>query len=728
MDPTGSATAAHGRDTFDSTRSGRENDALLGWGRSSDASNMIPSTVGRGKGGSKLTGGSGERGGTAKYTEGPLGSGARSRMASYDSATTLGLSRRVSSRVRLESWEFPGWGSHFTMISPPGLATSDDKAHEAHEKLGEWHATAISGNDILSSVLYVTGLVTGFAGWLSPLCLLMVAGILYLYRFIYGEAISALPMNGGAYNVLINTTSKPAASFAACLAVISYIATGVVSAATAISYLQTLVPAAGLMACTIGLLFFFACLMTMGISESAGVALGMFVVHVFTLTAVCVLSALYAFFNVTILKENLQQDFPDVMVGGTVVAGTWYTAILFGVSSAMLGVSGFESSSQFVEEQAKGVFVKTLRNMQWGVAVFNPAICLLSLCVLPMEEIIQYKHSMLAIMAKRVGYWLGSCLGLPTPGLDLGEVFAFWVSLDAFVVLSGAVLTAYVGISGLLARMAKDRCLPQFILRKNEWRGTHHYIIFGFFLLATSQVLILQGDIATLAGVYTFSFLGVMTLFSVGTLLLKFKRPSLPREVTVSYGTTLVGITCVITAFIGNMLSKPEVVSWFLIYFMAVGFVVVLVFLRVRLLKIMLKFAGPVCLDSVTSSIKEQLHELQDEPYVFFCKQADTYVINKAILYVRDNEHTNRLIVVHCSNDVEGGTIKALSKHIEMFDTMYPKIKISLLTVTGTFSPGLIDWLSKELGVLKNKFFITCLDSVFKYKIQELGGVRVITH
>lgn len=44
------------------------------------------------------------------------------------------------------------------------------------------------------------------------------------------------------------------------------------------------------------------------------------------------------------------------------------------------------------------------------------------------------------------------------------------------------------------------------------------------------------------------------------------------------------------------MLSKPEVVSWFLIYFMAVGFVVVLVFLRVRMLKILLKFAGPMCL------------------------------------------------------------------------------------------------------------------------------------
>ncbi|CAN0552886.1 unnamed protein product, partial [Ectocarpus sp. 8 AP-2014] len=68
-------------------------------------------------------------------------------------------------------------------------------------------------------------------------CLLVFFG-----RFIYGEAISALPMNGGAYNVLINTTSKPVASFAACLAVISYIATGVVSAATAVSYLQVRVP------------------------------------------------------------------------------------------------------------------------------------------------------------------------------------------------------------------------------------------------------------------------------------------------------------------------------------------------------------------------------------------------------------------------------------------------------------------------------------------------------
>lgn len=76
------------------------------------------------------------------------------------------------------------------------------------------------------------------------------------------------------------------------------------------------------------------------------------------------------------------------------------------------------------------------------------------------------QHYMVAIMAKRVGYWMGECLGLEEPGINLGELFAFWVSLDAFIVLAGAVLTAYVGISGLIARMAKDRCLPQFMLKK----------------------------------------------------------------------------------------------------------------------------------------------------------------------------------------------------------------------------------------------------------------------
>ena len=43
--------------------------------------------------------------------------------------------------------------------------------------------------------------------------------------------------------------------------------------------------------------------------------------------------------------------------------GTALTALFFGYSSAMLGVTGFETSANFVEEQKPGVYPRTLRNM-----------------------------------------------------------------------------------------------------------------------------------------------------------------------------------------------------------------------------------------------------------------------------------------------------------------------------------------------------------------------------
>ncbi|CAM9785298.1 unnamed protein product [Chrysoparadoxa australica] len=669
------------------------------------------------------------------YTEQPLGRNpmARSRVASYDSAVPAPHSKRVSDRVRLASWEFPGWGSHFRMDMPV-KALMDHQRKPSHSKLGEWSATAISGNDILSSVLYVSGLVATSAGWLSPVCLLIVAGILYLYRHIYGEAISALPMNGGSYNVLLNSTSKGVASIGAVLAVISYTATGVVSAATAIEYLKNVLPSSveiNPLLCTCALLLFFAILMFWGIQESAGLALCIFILHTTTLTLLCIASAAYAVCNPGTFHTNLHTPLPDVMIAGTLVTGNWATALLVGTSTAMLGVSGFESSSQFVEEQAPGVFVKTLRNMWIGVAVFNPVICLMSFCVLQMDEIIEHKHSMLALLAHRVGYWWSDKLGfLDIGGVNLGQAFELLVSVDAFIVLAGSTLTAYVGITGLIRRMAMDRlCLPQSLLHTNSWRGTNHTIIFGFCALCWSQLFMLNGDVTLLSGVYTFSFLGVMLFFSLGCLLLKYKRPSLPREVNSSYLAIISGMTLVLIAYMGNVLSKAEVLPYFSLYCLGVGAFVLSMFMRVRVLRGLVSVISNMFPGSKSvHELREHINDLQNTPFLFFCKYDDLYVINKAVLYVKENEQTQRLLVVHCCDDPEASApvIKKLSEHIEMFDHIYPRIKISLLTIKGQFCPSLINWLSTELSVPKNMFFITCIDSVFKYKIQHLGGEDVV--
>ncbi len=59
--------------------------------------------------------------------------------------------------------------------------------------------------------------------------------------------------------------------------------------------------------------------------------------------------------------------------------GSIWMAIFFGFAASMLGISGFESSANFVEEQKPGVFPKTLKNMWIVVSILNPLMAFLAL-------------------------------------------------------------------------------------------------------------------------------------------------------------------------------------------------------------------------------------------------------------------------------------------------------------------------------------------------------------
>src|SRR3954452_16629450 len=132
------------------------------------------------------------------------------------------------------------------------------------KKLTQLPATAICGNDITSSCLYVSALTILYAGQYAWLALTIVAAVLFLFRKIYGEVVGALPLNGGAYNVLLNTTSKTNASVAACLTILSYMATAVISASEAMQYLHSLIGSVHVITATIILLTVFMVLVIMG--------------------------------------------------------------------------------------------------------------------------------------------------------------------------------------------------------------------------------------------------------------------------------------------------------------------------------------------------------------------------------------------------------------------------------------------------------------------------------
>lgn len=467
-----------------------------------------------------------------------------------------------------EDWEFAGWGDtqEINLPEPTEELLARNRAHGA-KSLGQLRATSIAGNDITSSCLYVAGICVLSAKLWAPISLLLVVFVLYLFRNIYAEVVTALPLNGGCYNVLLNSTSKLVASFAACLTIISYVATAVVSADSAVSYFNNLWNGFNPHWETIILLGLFAILNLIGISESANVALGIFLLHLVTMALLVVVCFVKLIQDPSVLVANWRDYHSDP---------NWLGDIFWGFSSALLGVSGFETSANYIEQQKDGVFPKTLRNMWLAVSIFNPLLSFLSLAILPLP-VAMAKENYPSLLAK-----MGSVAG--------GRWLSIVVSVDATLVLSGAVLTAYVGVNGLARRMSMDRCLPQFLMQENRLRRTNHFIIIGFFCITSSLYVIVGENVQTLAGVYTIAFLGVMSLFAIGNMLVKYKRKTLPREVKSSWIATIVGLIGVIAGLIGNILFNVTYLEYFALYFSVTVAIVMLMFVRIRLLKFMLYF------------------------------------------------------------------------------------------------------------------------------------------
>ncbi|MBL8205185.1 MAG: APC family permease [Blastocatellia bacterium] len=578
-------------------------------------------------------------------------------------------------------------------------------SHLQTHKLGEWKATAICGNDITSSCLYVSALCALYAGPYAPIALAAVAALLFLFRNIYTEVVTALPLNGGAYNVLLNTTTKGKASIAACLTLLSYLATAVISAYEAMHYAHNLWSGMNVFVATIVLLGFFAFLNLIGISESAIVAVLLFAIHIVTLTILVGSAGLMVSQDFSTMIANWQSPPPGGML----------KAVFFGFSAAMLGISGFESSANFVEEQKAGVFPKTLRNMWIAVAIFNPLISFLSLGVMPLQDIAANKEDLLAD------------IGLLTAGSWLQT----WVSVDATLVLSGAVLTSYVGVTGLVRRMTVDRCLPQFLLGENKWRATNHWIILLFFVLCCSVLIITKGKIEALAGVYTISFLGVMSLFAAGNMLLKIKRARLPRAARATWPAVVIALLAVLLGLAGNLQLNPEYVKVFAIYFAVALAVVGVMFLRVEILKAALAVTQTIIEEirainrQISHWLVGKIDQINSQSVIFFSKGDNLVTLNRAALYVLANEQTKRMRVIHCY-DEEQKIPPELPQQIAIIDRIYPELRIDLILVKGRFCPELIEQLSQRLNVPKNYMFLGTPGDHFPHNIAELGGVRLI--
>jgi amino acid transporter len=349
-----------------------------------------------------------------------------------------------------------------------------------------------------------------------------------------------------------------------------------------------------------------------------------------------------------------------------------------------------------------------------AVTVFNPAIALLALALMPIGDVGSHQEALLAHLAGTTG----------------GAWFASVVSVDAVLVLSGAVLTSFVGVNGLVRRMSLDRCLPQFLLKTNR-RGTTHRIIIGFLLLAVSVLLITGGELRALAGVYTLSFLGVMVLFGVGNLLLKINRARLPRPERASWPGTLLAIAALGAGLWGNVIMNPPYVGMFLEYFVPAVLIVSVMLGRIAILKATL-FVVRSAVGNVTaygkaigSMLQSKIDAINAQQLVFFTRGDQLSNLNNAIIYVRQNEHSNRLKIMTVVKD-EKDVPPKLRHDLAFLDEAYPEIDIEFVVLVGRFGPALIRELSEKWQIPMNLMFIGSPSGHLIYGLAELGGARLI--
>ncbi len=578
----------------------------------------------------------------------------------------------------------------------------------SHSKLDQFSSTAIAGNDILSSCLYVCGFTATFAGFYAPFVFFAVVLILYFYKHVYIEVVEALPLNGGAYNCLLNATSKTLAAVAGVMTILSYVATAVISAKTATEYLHTVLHQIPILPITGAIIVAFAILTIIGVKDSARVAKTIFVFHLFTLALFISLGLLNIFNN----GPGLLPDAWDKTQVLFQSEGA-FKMLFLALAASMLGITGFESSANFVEEQQPGVFRKTLRNMLIGVWIFNPLITFVILASLDLTTISAVKDFVLAESALAVG----------------GHALQYLVVADAFLVLSGAVLASYVGATGLLYRMTLDHCLPSSVLLpklKNRNQNVTRIVI-AFALLCLSILAVTKGVLLSLAGVYTLSFLGVMTAFAIGNLILRETRPDLKRTYQGTVLLIFMAAFSTLAGIVGNILIDPRNVLYFAMYFFPSLILVQGMIYRDYVLEFLLKITKPV--PFFYNRLKPWFNHVTKPKIILFAHHP--HKLFRSLEYIRKNETSRNITVVFCTERTERTSVllEKFKRYLLTFREadVFKNLNIDLVVEPHQpFGPEVVKTYANRYKITRNNVFIGSIHHSHAFNFEDLGGVRII--
>ena len=156
--------------------------------------------------------------------------------------------------------------------------------------------------------------------------------------------------------------------------------------------------------------------------------------------------------------------------------------------------------------------------------------------------------------------------------------------------------------------------------------------------------------------------------------------------------------------------------------------VMVFIFLRFDwFLQVLLRFTK--YLRQIDNFVLRNFQDVTSGTFVVFIHHVNR--IHKILEYIHTNEIGRHVILVHCNNGNKSEYEKSLMELKTTLPTLekagvFPEFNLEVVYKNKPFSPELIDEVSKEFGVRKNRILIGSIHDEHPFEYSDFGGVRII--
>lgn len=356
--------------------------------------------------------------------------------------------------------------------------------------------------DIGTSVYYVPGILYERVGNVAPIFVWIGLLGFVLLAAKYVEICWRKPDGGGVVNIAGEAFTPMIGALGGVLILVGYFMTSAISSVSGMHYLGTIVPAVehNIVLWSVAALLLLAVVNFIGIRESAALSLVMAAAAIVVNLIVVVVTLLSApDFHLPALQQNL-----------ALAKDLDLSTFLVGFSGAWLAFSGLESISQLSPAMKLPIKLSAKKGMRLVIVTMiatSPVLTLLAISLVPNE--------VKDLNSERFVSELGGQFG--------GGWLKLSVVLTASSLLLFAANTAIIGSYHVFIALAEQGFMPTAVAARNRWFGTPTVGILLSTLIPIAVVLLAEGNMLLLGGLYAFGLLGAFLLSSAGLDVLRWR-------------------------------------------------------------------------------------------------------------------------------------------------------------------------------------------------------------